>query len=160
MNQDVKIIIEEGNLKGLKKLNFDDHSINRKDGNGNTLLHLAVIEHLDGLASKNRPGEEHRSHVRTAPRSVHSKKAQSCSRQPIQMAIGMSHQFVGLLGGRIETHRVIHRLLLMKRQVAIATIYRATRGIHQVLHSMITTSLKDVTEAHQIGLNVGRRILQ
>jgi S1-C subfamily serine protease len=44
MNQDVKIIIEEGNLKGLKKLNFDDHSINRKDGNGNTLLHLAVIE--------------------------------------------------------------------------------------------------------------------
>ena len=76
------------------------------------------------------------------------------------MAVGVGHQFVGLLAGGIEAHRMIHRLALIKRQVAVAAIHRATGGIHQVFHAVMTAPLKDVTEAHQVALDVGRRIFK
>ena len=55
---------------------------------------------------------------------------------------------------------MVHRLTLMERQVAITAIDRTTRGIHQVAHTVVPAALKDVAKAHQIALDVHRRILK
>ena len=76
------------------------------------------------------------------------------------MAVGVGHQLIGLLAGGIEAHRMVHRLPLVKRQVAVAAVDRAARGIHQVANAVVTASLQDVAEPHQIALDVGRRVLK
>ena len=55
---------------------------------------------------------------------------------------------------------MVHRLTLMKRQIAVAAINRAARGIHQVLSAMVTAAFQDVAKPHQIALDVSRRVLQ
>ena len=75
------------------------------------------------------------------------------------MAVGVGHQLVGLLAGRIEAHRVVHAVVLRKRQVGVAAIDRAAAGIHQVFDAVVAAALKDVAKAHQIGLDVGRWVL-
>ena len=76
------------------------------------------------------------------------------------MAVGVRHQFIGLLAGGVEAHRVVHRLPLMERQIAIAAVDRAAGGVHQILGAVVTASLKDVAEPHQVALDVSRRVLQ
>jgi hypothetical protein len=55
---------------------------------------------------------------------------------------------------------MIDRLLFMERQVAVAAIDRAAGGIDQVLHTVMSTPLKDVGKTHQVALDVGRWILE
>ena len=75
------------------------------------------------------------------------------------MAVGVCHQLIGLLAGGIKTHRMIHGLTLMKRQVAVASVHRTAGGIHQIAHAVMTTSFKDVPKSHEIALDVSSRIL-
>ena len=75
------------------------------------------------------------------------------------MAVGVRHQLIGLLAGGIKTHRMIHRLAFIKRQVAVTAIHRTAGGIHQIAHAVMTTSLKDVPKSHKIALDVSSRIL-
>jgi hypothetical protein len=76
------------------------------------------------------------------------------------MAVGVRHQLIGLLAGGIKTHRMIHRLAFIKRQVAVTAIHRTAGGIHQVLSAVVTAALQDVAKPHQIALDVSRRVLQ
>ena len=62
----------------------------------------------------------------------------------------MSHQFVGLLTGRIQ----VHRLLLRGQQIAVADIHRAAGGVHQVLKAVVLTTLQHMAETHQVALDV------
>ena len=55
---------------------------------------------------------------------------------------------------------MIHRLLFVERQIAVAAIHRAARGIHQILNAVMTTTFKDVAKTHQIALDVGSWIFQ
>ena len=92
--------------------------------------------------------------------AIHRKKAQTSRRQAIEMAVGVGHQFIGLLAGGIEAHRVIHRLELVEGHIAVAAINRTTGGIHQILHAVMTAALEDVAKALQVALDVGRKIFK
>ena len=119
-----------------------------------------MVEHLDRFTRKDRPGEQHRGHVRPSPRPIHREEAQTGGRQPVQVAVGVGHQLIGFLAGGIQAHRVVDRLALVKGQVAVAAIHRTAGGIHQVTNVVVTAAFQDVAKPHQIALDVGRRVLQ
>ena len=76
------------------------------------------------------------------------------------MAVGVSHQLIGLLAGGVQAHRVVHRLTLVKGKVAITAVDRTAGGIHQMANTVMATALQDVSEAHQVALDVRGRVLQ
>ena len=75
------------------------------------------------------------------------------------MAVGVGHQLIGLLGGRIEAHRMVHRMVLRKRQLAVAAIHRAAGGVNQMANPLVAATLQDCSKANQIALQIGRRVL-
>src|SRR3546814_2200230 len=70
---------------------------------------VAVVEHVDRLAGQDLAREQEQRHVRPAPGPVDGEEAQAGGRQVEQVAVGVRHQFVGLLGGRVHAHRVVDR---------------------------------------------------
>ena len=58
--------------------------------------------------------------------AIDGEETQTCCRQAIEMAVGVRHQLIGLLAGGIQTHRMVHRLLLMEGQIAIPPVDRTT----------------------------------
>ncbi len=70
---------------------------------GEVSPHPALVEYLNRFTRKDLPGEEHRRHVRAAPRTVYREKSKSCAWDGEQMRVGMGHQLVGFLGCGIET---------------------------------------------------------
>src|SRR5690242_19647581 len=68
---------------------------------GEVSLHAAVVEDVDRLACEYGLGEDEQGHVRSAPWSVDREEPQTSRGQPEKMAVGMGHQFVGLLAGGI-----------------------------------------------------------
>ena len=76
------------------------------------------------------------------------------------MAVGVGHQFVGLLAGGIEAHWVIHRLALIEGQIAVSAVHRTARGIDKVFSAVVAATFQQMAKAHQIALDVSRRILQ
>ena len=136
------------------------HPLNDVVDVGEIPLHAAVVEHLDRIAGHDRSGKEHGGHVGPSPGPVNREEAQARRRQAVKMAVRVRHQLIGFLAGGIETHRVVHRLALIEGEVAVASIDRAAGGVHQVLHTMVTTALEHMTETHQIALDVGGGILE
>ena len=137
-----------------------DHALHDVVDEGEITLHFAVIEHLDRLTSQDRFSKQHWSHIRSAPWAIDRKKAQASGWHPIQVAVGVRHQLIRFLAGRIKTHGVIHGLLFVERQIAVAAIYRAAGGIDQILNAVVTTAFKDVAKTHQVALDVGSWIFQ
>jgi hypothetical protein len=86
---------------------------------GEITHHLAVVEHLDWLACQHCLGEQKQSHIRPAPRPIHREKTQARGKPPVEVAVGVGHQLIGLLARRIEAHRMIHPLPLREGQVAL-----------------------------------------
>ena len=121
---------------------------------------MAVIEHVDRLAGEDLPREQEQRHVGPAPGAVHGEEAQPGGRQVEQMAVGVRHQLVGLLGGRIHADGVVDAVLDRERQLAVGTVDRARRGIDQVLDAVVAAGLEDVHEADDVAFNVGVRVLQ
>ena len=64
------------------------------------------------------------------------------------MAIRVGHQLVGLLARRVEAHRVIHTLVLGKRQLSVTAIHRAATGVEKVLHTVMTAPFQNVSETN------------
>jgi len=139
-------------------LQASDHTFDNVIDVGEVPLHLALVEHLDGLPSEDRLSEQDWSHVRPSPRAVDREKAQARGRQAIEMAVGMGHQLIGLFGCCVEAHRVVDRVLLRKRHLPVAAIHRAAGGIDQVLDALVPASFKNIPEAIQVALDVGRRV--
>lgn len=71
---------------------------------GEVADHIAVVEHLDGLALRDGAGKEHGAHVGPPPRAVNREVAQSRHRDAVKFRIGIRHQFVALLARRIQTN--------------------------------------------------------
>ena len=76
------------------------------------------------------------------------------------MAVGVRHQLIGLFASGVEAHRMVHRLLLMERQIAVPAIDRTARGIDKVFGAVMAATFQQMAKAHKIALDVSRRILQ
>ena len=136
-----------------------DHPFDDVIDVGEIPLHVALVEHLDRLAGQDRASEQHRRHVRPTPGAIHGEEAQARGRQAVEMAVGVSHQLVGLLGGRIQAHRMVHRVLLREGHLAVTAVHRAAGGIHQVGNTLMAAGLQHGPESHQVALDVNSRIL-
>ncbi len=121
---------------------------------------LAVVEDVDRLTGEDLAGEQEQCHVRPTPRTIHGEEAQPSGRQAEQVAIGMRHQFVGLLAGCIQTDRMVDTVFHRERQLAIGPIHRAGAGIDQMLDRLMTTAFQNVQKPDDIGIDVGARIFQ
>ena len=76
------------------------------------------------------------------------------------MAITMRHQFIGPLGGGIQAHRMIDRVVSRKWLLGIGPVDAGTAGIHEVPGLLRTATLHDVDEGGQICTHIGVRIEQ
>ncbi|MPM24275.1 hypothetical protein SDC9_70756 [bioreactor metagenome] len=75
------------------------------------------------------------------------------------MAVSMCHQLVGLLGRRIERHRMIHEISFCKRHFFVRTVHRTRRSIDKMLHRIMTASLQNIIETNDIALDIGIRMV-
>ena len=85
-----------------------DHAFHDVIDIGEVAAHAALVEDLDGFAPHNGRGKEMQGHVRAAPGAVDREKAQARAGQAVEVAVGMGHEFVALLGGRVQAHRMVH----------------------------------------------------
>ena len=70
------------------------------------------------------------------------------------MRIGVGHQFIGLLGGRVIADGVIHGIAFSKRHLGIAAIDAGAAGIDQMSDLVLAAALQDIAKAQQIGVGV------
>jgi hypothetical protein len=137
-----------------------DHAFDDVVDVGEVALHVAVVEDVDRPPFEDRLGEQEQRHVRPAPRAIHREEAQPGGRQAEQMAVGVRHQLVGLLGGRVQADRVVDAVMLGERHLGVAAVDAGARGIDQVLHAVVAAAFEDVGEADQVAVDVGVRVLQ
>src|SRR5215218_8897547 len=114
--------------------------------------HVAVVVHVDGASLQYSLCELEVGHIRASPGAVDGKKPQARGRQAVEVAVGVSHQLVGLLCGRIEAHRMIRIVVHRERYLGIRAVDRARRGEHQVPNAPVTAAFEDVYEARQVAL--------
>ena len=67
----------------------------------------------------------------------------------------MSHQFVGLLGRRVEADRVVDVVPLRERHARVAAVHARTRGVYEVLDSLVAAAFEDREEAAEVAVDVG-----
>ena len=120
---------------------------------------VAVVVNLDGLAFQQFVCESEIGHVRTACRTVDSEETEPRSRDIVKLGIAVGEEFVALLGGRIQTHRIIHPVVRAERDFLVAAVDAAGTGIDQMLHRMMSAGLQDVVEPDHIALDIGVWIL-
>jgi len=140
--QGVKVGIGLGRL-----VQYPQHPFHDIVDVGEIPLHLAVVEDVDGAAFQNGFGEQEQGHVRAAPGAVDGEKAQPGGGQAEEMAVGVGHQFVGLLGGRIEAHRMVHAVVFGEGQLFVAPVNAGAAGIDQVFHLIVAATFQDIDEA-------------
>ena len=125
----------------VRALVGDRHVVERMHGAfgdvvdvGEVADHVAVVEHLDGLALRNRQRKEHRTHVGAAPRAVNRKVAQTRHRDAVKFRIGMRHQLVTLLAGSIQTNWIIDLVVFAVRLLRVQAINGTGREPTARLH--------------------------
>jgi hypothetical protein len=92
--------------------------------------------------------------------TIHGEEAQSGGRQLEEVAVGVRHQLVGLLGRGVEADRVVDVVVLRVGHALVAAVDAGTAGIHEVLDAVVATALEEVHETDHIAVDVGMRILQ
>jgi len=76
------------------------------------------------------------------------------------MAIGVRHQFIGLLGSRIKTDRVIYIILYRKRQFGVGAVDGRGRGEQQMPTFIVPAPFQHIDEALHVGIDIGMGMLQ
>ena len=79
-------------------------------------------------------------------------------RDVIELRVGMGHKLVGLLGGCVQGHRVIHLVIRGVRHFFVAAINRGAGRIHQMLHRIMAADFQNVIETNHITFDVSIRI--
>ena len=100
-------------------------------------------------------GKELQGHVRAAPGAVDREEAQARAGQAVQMAVGVGHELVALLGRGVERDRRVDAVLLAEGYLLVAAVDGARARVHQVLHRVVAAGLQDVEEADQVAVDVG-----
>ena len=103
-------------------------------------------------------GEELQGHVRAAPGAVDREEAQARAGQAVQMAVGMGHELVALLGGRVQAHGVVHVVVLREGLAGVEPVDRRGGREDEVLHAVVAAAFQQVGEAHQVGIHIGHGI--
>ena len=85
-------------------------------------LAVAVVEDADGIALHQFVGEPEVGHVRSAGWTVDGEEAEARAGDVVQLAVGMSHEFVALLRGGIETHGVINLVVGGIRYLGVGAV--------------------------------------
>ena len=70
--------------------------------------HPTFVEDVDGVSGEDGSGEQVEGHVRAAPRPVDGEETQARGGKPVEMAVGVGHEFVGLFGGGVEAHGMVY----------------------------------------------------
>ncbi len=119
-----------------------------------------MVEDFDGLAFGNGLREFLQGHVGTVPGAVDGKEAKAGRGQPIQVAVGMGHQLVGLFGGSVEAERVVYVVVYGERHGRIGAIHAGAAGVDQVFHAIVAATFEDMTKANEVAVDVGERVLK
>ncbi len=125
---------------------------------------ITIIENLDIFSFYQLVGKTKISHIRSTSRSINSKETKSGTRNIIELAIGMRHQFVTLLGSGIKTDRIIHFVIGTIRDFGITAIDRTGRSVHQMLYSIlpiiitVAACFKNIVKTDKITFDVCIRI--
>src|SRR5690554_6299603 len=116
---------------------------------------VPVVEYVDGLASQDFLGKDKQCHIRAAPGAVHGKKAQTGGGNAEQMAVGVSHQFIGFFTGGVKADRVVDVVVYRKRHGGIGTVHRAAGGVDQMLGAEVAAGFQNVQKAGDVGVHIG-----
>lgn len=135
-----------------------DNVINERE----VALALAVVENLDGLAGFELVGEAEVGHVRAAGGAVDGKEAEARARDVVELAVGVCHELVALLGGCVQRDRVIDFVVGGVRDLLIAAVHAGGARVHEVLNLAFfgapAASFQDVVESDEVALDVGIRV--
>ncbi len=123
-------------------------------------LHATVIENVDGATREDGFREQPDRHVRTSPGTIDGEESQSCGGQAEEMAVRVSHQFVGLFGCRIQADGMVDAIFHRKRGFSVGTVDGAGGCVGEVCNAVVSAGFEDIDKAGQIGVCVGVRIGQ
>ena len=121
---------------------------------------VAVVEDIDRLALEDIAREQEQRHVRASPGSVHGEESQARGRQLEERRVGVRHELVGALAGGVQRHRMIGGVVLRERHVGVGAVYRAGRGVHQVLDAVVAAAFQHVEGAGDVAAHVGVWVLE
>ena len=125
---------------------------------GKVALALAVVENLDGLAGLELVGEAEVCHVRAASGAVDGKEAEPRARDVVELAVGVCHELVALLGGSVQRDRVIDFVIGGVRDLLVAAVHAGGARVHEVLNLIVAACFQDVVESDEVALDVGIRV--
>jgi hypothetical protein len=126
---------------------------------GEVALHLAVVEHLNGFTRQDGFHEEEVGHVWPAPGPVDGEEAEARGGQLVEVAVGVGHQLVALLGGGVERHGVVHIVAGREGHLLIQSVDAARAGVHQVRDVVVAAAFQDIAEPNDVALHVGAGVL-
>ena len=135
-----------------------DYSFHNVINVGEVAHHLAVVEDVNGPLFQNGLGKQEQRHVGTTPRAIDREETQTSGREAKQVAVGVGHQFIGLLRGGVQANGVVYVVVFAKRQGGVATVHARAAGIGQMLHTVVSAPLQNIGEALQIGVYIGVRV--
>ena len=85
---------------------------------------VAIVENLDGFAFHQFVGETEVCHVRATGRTIDGEEAEACAGDVVELAVGVRHKLVALLGSGIEADGVIDLIFRAVGYLLVAAIYR------------------------------------
>ena len=121
---------------------------------GEVALAVTVVEDLDRAVCRKGLGGGVIKHVRPACRAIHRKEPKARGRNVVKLGICMRQELIGLFGGRVETHGVVHLVIGAKGHLLVPAVNGGAGGVNQVLHGVVAAGLKDVVEADEVALDV------
>jgi len=141
-------------------IQYPDHALDDVVDVGEVALHVPIVEDIDRASFDGRLREEEERHVGPSPGAVDREEAQPGGRDAEQVAVGVRHQFVGLLAGGVEADGVVDRVVHRERDLGVGTVHAGRAGVDEVLDLVVTAAFEQVGEADQVGLHIRVRILQ
>ena len=126
---------------------------------GEVAAAVAVVVYLDSFATQQLIGKSEVSHVGATGRAIDSEEAEAGTRDVIELAVAMCHQFVALLGSGIEADRIVHTVIGAERHLLVSAIDATGTAEYQMLHGIVAASFEDIVETNDVALNVDVRIL-
>ena len=101
-----------------------DHPGNDIVDIGEIPLHDAIVENRNGFPRQDTFREYVKRHIRPSPGAVNGEKPQAGRRNPVKMAVAMSHQLAGLFGRGIQRDWIVHPVFNGKGQRAVGPVNR------------------------------------
>lgn len=148
-------------LLGRGFLHDTDNTLDNVVDIGEIALAVSVVEDLNLFTLDEFVGKAEIGHVRTTARTVDGKEAEAGRGDVVELAVGMGHQFVALLGGGIEGDGVVYLVVGTVGHLLVAAIDAGGGGIDEVLYPTlvlfvtVAAGFEDVIETDEVSLDIG-----